>query len=580
MKTEHDDILHLLLEDLNNARDAHETLNGSIAQWREEIYFNDKSEATKDTNYKYNSTIKLKDIERTIEQSVPNLVEPFVGSDEIISVKGDGSNEMSYLVQTLLNEQWNDDIDTIDLMNDVARVLQVDGSVILKTGWSDNAPTIELIPFEEIMFDPAARSVNDIKFAIQKRRLQIIDILDNPTWFGSYTADELIGLTLSNTTDDETYTENDGFGYDSDFNHSDKLRQYVDVYEYYGKMNINDEVKNIVAVFTNSNVLNVIDSPYPERWNGIPFDIAQYTKRTHSIFGSSIADLTSDYQSVRTGFMRAILENAQNANHNQKWNKKGALDVVNKRKMLQGDDFETNVDPQIAIVQGQFNQVPNSVFNIMDMMKQEQEEITGIARLSNGLDPRALNSNVSATAVATVNSNSEKRLLLITRNISSMMKRVFEKMLDLNMMLLEDKVVNLMGQDVIVNASLIAGSYKLKINVNTSGSKDAENQNILMMVQLLQSNAAVIPNAGSLVTKLLSRLSMNLNMTSIAQELRNAGSNNQQMQMMQQQIQDLQLQIETQKAQSEIAKNNAKASLDSAKAIESQVDAQMKAYGL
>ena len=41
--------------------------------------------------------------------------------------------------------------------------------------------------------------------------------------------------------------------------------------------------------------------------------------------------------------MREILNNANNANSSQKWNKKGALDINNKKRMMKGLDFELNL---------------------------------------------------------------------------------------------------------------------------------------------------------------------------------------------------------------------------------------------
>ena len=579
-------VLERLLSDFDRARDNQQVMYGRVKDWRETIYLKEPNGSSTDVwTGKYKSIMKMKDIEKVIESSIPSIVEPFVSDEELISVGSKGGEAGSMIVETLLNEQWNKEIDSLDFMTDLARVVQSDGTAIVKVGWRDNNPSVEVIPFEECFIDPSARTVNDIKFVIQARRVQIQDIIDNTDWYGKWTYEELSGIVSSEATNNDRYTGNDNSGYDSNFNYEDGLRQYVDLYEYYGEMEVDGEVKPIVGIFSGSMLLNVMDSPYPDSWYGIPFDLAQYTKRPFSIYGDSVAELIRDYQSIRTGFMRAILENAQNANSNQKWNKKGALDVMNKKKMMTGLDFETNVDPERAIVQGEFNQVNPSVFQIMEQMKVEQEELTGIGRLNSGLDPRALNSGTSATAARLVQTNADKRLLMIVRNIASMMKRVFSKMLDLNMMMLEPTVINVYGENIVIDRNMLIGSkYNLEVSVNTAGTKDAQNQNILMMVQQLQGNYQVIPGSDKMISQLLAKLASNLKLNNIAKEMKMTSMGmNQEQQMMkqqQQQIQDLQMQLAQQEQQAKIAKDNSAAALNMAKAETEQVKAMTEAYGL
>jgi len=576
-------LIERLLSDLSAARDNHDAMMAKINGWRSDIYIKEPNESIGAApTGKRKSKMKMKDIAKVVESSTPSIVEPFISNSELIDAKPKGYGGNSEIVKSLLNTQWSEEVDTIDLMNDIARVVQVDGSVVLKVGWMENSPTIELVPFEEVFFDPSARTINDIKYAIQARRVQIIDILNNPSWYGEYEAEELVKLVTA--TPDDRYTLNDYSGSDSNFNFEDGLRQFVDVYEFYGQQEVDGEVKNIVAVFSGSELLNTFDSPYPDSWNGIPFEIGQYVKRPFSIYGDSVAEMLRDYQSIRTGFMREILNNAENANSSQKWNQKGALDVVNKRKMLIGADFETNVNPQEAIVQGEFNQINPSVFQIMEQMKVEQEELSGIGRLNSGLDPRALNSGTSATAARLVQTNAERRLLMIVRSVSQLLKRTFEKMLDLNMLMLEPTTVNVFGRDVLIDRDVIAGMYNIELNVNTEGSKQAQNDNILLMVQQLQANYQFVPNAGEMINDLLAKLSANIGLNGVAQKMKlmqiQGSDQNEMMQQQQAQMQQIQMDIEMQKAQSEVAKNHSQAALNEAKAVQAHVEAQTEAYGL
>ena len=575
-------LIQSLQSDFQSAKDNHDGIMTKVNDWRSEIYetYSNGSHNKVQGGDKHRSQLMMRDIEKIVESSIPSLVEPFVGNDELISAepKDLTMGQGSMIVSALLNQQWNKEIDTVDFMTDFAKVLQVDGTSIIKVGWLDNKPDISLVPFEEVFFDPSARSVNDIKFAIQKRRVQIVEVLNNPEWYGEHAAEDLYDII--SVVPDDTYTGNDTAGSDSNFNYEEGIRQYVDVYEYYGQMEMDGEVKNILAIFNGNKLLNVFDSPYPDVWNGIPFDLAQYTKRPYSIFGDSVAQLIGDYQKVRSGFMREILNNANNANSSQKWNKKGALDINNKKRMMKGLDFETNVEPDRALVHGEFNQVPASVFSIVEQFKVEQEEMTGIGRLNSGLDPRALNGGTSATAANLVQGNAEKRLLQIVRSMSSALKRVFSKMLDMNMMMLEDTVIKINGQEVPVNAQMLQGRFRVEIDVQTPGKITEQNNNLIMMLQQMTAYRDVIPSFGELVAKMLSKMASNVKLSQVSMALKTSPQQMQMMQQQQQQIQDLQMQLEIATSQSEISKNNAKAMLDEAKAVESHIDAQTKAYGV
>jgi hypothetical protein len=127
---------------------------------------------------------------------------------------------------------------------------------------------------------------------------------------------------------------------------------------------------------------------------------------------------------------------------------------------------------------------------------------------------------------------------------------------------------------------MIAGSYRLEVNVNTAGKVMEQNEAIAMMLQQLQAHRDIIPNYPEIATKLLSKMAANVKLTPVAMALKTSPQSQQMMQQQAQQIQDLQMQLEVATAQSEIDKNNAKAMLDQAKAVESHIDAQTKAYGV
>jgi hypothetical protein len=269
--------------------------------------------------------------------------------------------------------------------------------------------------------------------------------------------------------------------------------------------------------------------------------------------------------------MRAIMENANNANSNQKWVKKGALDVVNKRKMLNGEDFETNVDPQVAIVQGQFNQVPQSVFEVMEIVKQEEEEITGITRMGAGVNENALKSGVTATAVQAFNDTASRRLTFVVKRISTLLSRIFKRYADLNALHMEPQILN----DMLIDGSMICNEG-ITVIAPSSVEKQKQIQNTLFMLQQLQLLGSTLPP--SIYIDLIASLADNLDMPVLRQELQ-AVKENMQTPQAQQQAQEQQA-LQQQAIIAEMNKTQAETQKLEAEAINKAIDTQLKAYGL
>ena len=564
----------LILNDLGESKGYASQIHSEIQLWREEVY--GEYAVNLDAKKKrYKSGIKLKDLERVIESSIPSIIEPFINDNDIVKAEVNNPDKVvkSKITEHLLNKQYREMKNREGKIEQLAHDLMVDGSVIVKTTLSGSIPTFEIINPFEIIVDPSAKRQEDIRFVIQRRVVSINDILSNPSWFGEHTLDELEELMPKTSTEyDDPDTQI--FGRSDSFNFTDRKRQLVEVFEYNGMLpNESGELEPRLVIFSEdaNMILNDMPSPYPAKWKGIPFDFEVYRRKSNSIFGLSIASLISDYQKVRTGFMRAIMENANSANHNQKWSKKGALDVVNKRKMMNGEDFETNVDPQVAIVQGEFNQIPGSVFEIMELMKQEEEEITGITRMGAGVNENALKSGVTATAVQAFNDTASRRLTFVVKRLSSLLSKVFKRFADLNSLYLEPVMMG----NMIVDNTMIC-SENIMVVAPSAVEKQKQIQNTLFMMQQLQMLGSMLPM--SIYLDLMTSLADNLDMPVLKQQLvqikQNMNSPEAQQQQMNQQALQEQMTI------AELNKTNMEAQKLEAEAVQKSIETQLKAYGL
>ncbi len=611
-KLTEENILQKMETDRAMAQSTHDSMMSTVDAWRFEVY--GKYAAPADSNNPSAQNMKshtvMKDLMRIVESSIPALSEPFVSNSDIVGIQAKNAEtvQKAAVLEQLINYQFRSGMDAITFIEDIARDLQVEGTVFIKSGWHEDSPTAELVMLNELIIDPAARSLNDAKFVVQRTKVSISDVIANPGWYGEHDVSELFALTGTASSTNSEYDDNwkEGLGRDDSFNYADEARQLIDVMEYYGSLDLDGSgvLTPIIGIWAGEMLLNFQASPYPEEWNGIPFSSGVYTRDSHNIYGRGISDLVGDYQKIRTGFMRAIVDNANRANHAQVAVKKGFLDVANKRKMINGEDFETLGDPTTGMTFGQFNEVPSSVFNLIEMFKVEEEELSGISRNNAGFDGRSIN-NTTATAANIVQSNAERRLLQITRHMGSLLEDVFSKWIDLNKMMLRQGMVKvkpqiaqqmggrgmnagngLMAMDV--NGGMLQGNFDVAIQVGTAGQKTAQNENImLMMQQMIPLQQQMGPKVQF---ELLAKLADNLDMPGLSRDLLDQANpdeqqvqaqqqKQQQQQQMNQKVQMVQIQSELQAQEASTQKDYASAQKMQSEAVQNNIETEVIAMG-
>jgi len=607
MKYTDEELLYKLELDLTGARANNSEVVAQVDDWGFEIYGKYSTGETGGLSTREKSTIIMKDLLRVVEGSIPSLSDPFLSDSDIVGVQSRNAQgvEKARIIQQLLNKQFSKSKNVVSLIEDISRVIQEEGTVFVQSGWGNDSATVERVSIRSLLIDPSAEKMEDAKYVIKRVKVSIGDILANPDWYGKHTFEDLQKLMPTNDSDYDDAAE---IGRDTSFNFDDKAREMVELFEYYGVMDIdgNGKLVPVLAIWSGASnkILKFGDSPYPESWNGNPFDSAQYISRTGSIYGSGIADLIGDYQKVRSGFMREVLNNANKANSSQTAVKKGTLDIANKRKFLRGEDYEYLGEP--GIISAQFNPVPESIFAMMESMKVEQEELSGISRQNAGIDPRSLN-NKTATAVNTAQSNAEKRLLQIVRHISAMFEGVFRKWIDLNQEYLQEGIADVPAtnqmnpmngmenfqqarmaqsmdpQTISVNGMMIDGNFDVELQVGTTGMKTSQNENILLMLTQMSPYSQQIGMSSSM--NLLAKLSDNLDMPQLAQTLRQKSNMMKEQESQPQEMApEQQLAIATAEAdiaktQSEIQKNNATAMKDQSAAVQNHVETELATYG-
>ncbi len=576
-----DGILQQLQLDLSSADGAHAEVMGRMDESNDIYYARNyvKTHTTPTGTTVDRSGFKLKDIKRAVEGSLPDLTEPFLSTDEIVKItpsSGD-SKDIAEAAQQIINRQFSKMRNKIEFTETIARDVQIDGTAFCKVGWSNDQPIVENIMANELMLDPSARSMKDLRFAIQRRKVMFQDIVSNPEWFGEHSDMEL--SVLEAATEDEYDRSRDGeIGKDDSYNFDDRPRQLIEVFEYYGVLDIGNGLEPVLCIWSDDTLLRATPSPYPPEWNGIPFEAAVYNRIPYAIYGEGLPVLLEDYQKLRNTMMQGVVDNMSMATNGQKFIRKGGMDQLNFRRMLSGEKYiYMNESPDDVMSEGTYNEIPASIFGLMEQLKGEQEELSGIGRLNSGLDPRALNSGTSATAANLVQTNSQKRLLQVTRHISEMLERVFYKWVDLNKALLQSGLFQQGNESFDISGDMLDIPLDVTIQAGTAGKNS---ENILAINTMIQQ---IMPIAGQLppatIPALLSDMASLLKLPALSEVLATAGAEAEQQQGPDP-MQQMAMQLDMAAQQADIAKTHSEAKKNNADAMETFVDTERASYGL
>ena len=462
-------ILELFENDFKIAEEQKGTINSNIEEWNN--LYEGKPYGNETKNH---SPMVWKLVQKQGETLMANLAKPFIYGDQ--SVIANPVTEMDVykakIDEGLLNHYHDKSFDKNKFYKDMARVMVKEGTAWIRVSWNkvNKRKSIEVgdIPFEarqhmeskgfevidrngstfiekdniiynepdakilkngRVYTDPLADTMKDLKFLVYEYETSLQDVkAQSPL----YDEDAIREIEKRHNDLESNYFSDvssvkmtsDGFR-----NYTDKVRKKIKLYEWWGEYDIDGDGIAVPCIMVVSGTkkdrifMSIKKNPYP--FKKIPFVGIPCVNDLYSVWGKPIAYLIEDIQYMYTMLMRGVLDNTANSNNNIKFVKKGALDPTNHRRLMDKEPMvEVNTTENIntAVMDGGYNQIPASIFNLFTMLDQEAEAMTGISKMMQGVSGSHLNaaaSNFSATL-----SMSQIRLLDITNNISTGMKEV------------------------------------------------------------------------------------------------------------------------------------------------------------
>ena len=367
------------------------------------------------------SAIVSLDIKRQSEWAHAALVDPFVGASDVIKCTPVTweDREAARQNELLLNTQFCRQFDRYNFMTTAIKVLDMEATCVIQTGWEYEDEQVEvereIVEVDEITGEEyiAIESIEETK-VLTNRPTAVVrrneDVYVDPTCMGDHDKMQFVIVRyetdLSTLKQDGRYKNldkiqvgsEDANSHDdyetkyskiSSFTFEDNPRKKMVMYEYWGNYDINDDgiAEPIVCAWVGSTVIRLELNPYPDKKP--PFIIVPFNKIPFEIYGESNADLISDNQKIKTAITRGIIDNMNQSNNGMIGIKKGALDPGNREKFMKGKPFEFNGSPN-DFWQGSFNNIPGSAFDMLALMNNEIESITGIKSFSGGITGSSL----------------------------------------------------------------------------------------------------------------------------------------------------------------------------------------------
>jgi hypothetical protein len=588
MKIDKSAILKAFKADLKNADQLQKEWLAKRDMWLNESYGNPYGNEVDNK-----SKIVSKDIKKQIEWLTPSAADPFLSTSDVIKCTPITAEDTLSARQNelLLNTQFCRKFPRFNFINKAVRVLATEGTLVIQTGWDyedkEVEEEVEIAVVDKYGNTIIRKEIQKVTKVIKNQPTAIVcrneDIFIDPTCMDDMDKCQFIihryESDLSTLKADGRYKNLDKIdtnsgGYDPDFDaqdktefkFEDKARKKVLVYEYWGNYDVNNDgiTEQVVCAWVGDTIIRLEDNPYPDKKP--PFIVVPFSSIPFQMYGEALAENIGDNQKVKTAITRGIIDNMAKSNNGQIGIRLGALDLANRKKFLQGKNFEFKGTPA-DFWQGSFNQIPGSVFDMLQLMNNEIESQTGVNAFSKGLTGNSLGS--SATAARGVLDATALRRLHLVRNIAeNLVKPLMRKWMAYNSEFLEEEeVVRVTNEEYVpVRRDDLEGKVDIDITISTYEEANARSQELGFMLQTLGNS---IPF--ELTQLILSEIVKLGRMPELEKALREYKP---QPDPMQEQIK----QLEIQKLQLENSKLMAEIQDLSARAGENEVDMKLKEY--
>ena len=463
------------------------------------------------------SRIVSLDIKKQLEWMLPTLADPFLSTSDVIKCNPVTYEDVLAARQNelLLNTQFCRKFPRYNFMMKALKVVATEGTLVVQTGWDYEDEEVETM-VEAVVAHP---ETGEEVIAMTKEKVTKVrknqptatvcrneDIYLDPTCMDDMSKAQFVihryETDLSTLKSDGRYknldkvADQEGHKYDygylqqdhTYFKFQDQARKKMVVYEYWGNYDIDEDgiAEPIVCAWIGNTIVRLQSNPYPDQRP--PFIVVPFNAVPFQLHGESLASVIGDNQKVKTAIIRGVIDNMAQSNNGQVGMRKGALDIANRKKFLEGKNFEYNGTPN-DFWQGSYNQIPSSAFDVLTIMNNEIESQTGVKSFSGGITGSALGSTATGARGA-LDATATRRISLVRNVAENLIKPLMRKWMAYNYAFLEEEeIVRITNEEFIpIRRDDLDGNIDIDITISTAEDNSAKAQELSFLLQTMGPN--------------------------------------------------------------------------------------------
>lgn len=343
-----------------------------------------------------------------------------------------------------------------------------------------NKPTVEVCNIRNVYIDPTCNGdIDNAQFIIYSYESSLSDLKKDGNFKN---LDKLEEYDESGSLDHNNPSE------EKNFKFLDKARKKIIVYEYWGYWDVEGtgETQSFTASWVGNTLIRMEENPFPD--GKPPFVVWNYIPEEDSVYGIPDAELLGDNQEILGAVTRGVIDIMGKSANAQTGYSKNFLDVSNQIKFRNGEDYMFNqgFDPRAHMHTHTFNEIPNSAMQVIQMMNNEAESMSGTKAFGqDGLN--AVNFGNTATGVRGVLDAVSKREMSVLRRLSDGFIQLGFKIMSMNAEFLsEEEVVRVTNEEFItVRRDDLGGEFDLTLTISTAEADNAKAEELAFMLQTM-----------------------------------------------------------------------------------------------
>jgi hypothetical protein len=272
----------------------------------------------------------------------------------------------------------------------------------------------------------------------------------------------------------------------NNFQFSDEERKRFVAYKMYALWDIqgNGQLKPIVATWANNILIQLDNSPFSDE--EFPFVIIPVNPIPKKWHGEPDGELLIEQQKTVGALTRGMIDLLGRSANGQQGMPKMFLDVPNRRKFDDGEDYEYNPamgNPEQLIIMHKYPEIPQSAMALMQQQLSDAESHTGIQSWGQGVNSGSMGD--VAAGIKGALAASAKREMSILRRYAAGIAKVGQKFLSMSKdFLSDDEIVRVTNdQFVAITRDGIDGKFDITVKVSSAEEDNLKAQELSFMLQ-------------------------------------------------------------------------------------------------